>query len=255
MIKRIFINLVNFNISVSKFLEPSHVADTHAYVFFDYICKIELLNRENKIVLDVGAGQKFHFDEIVQQRDDIYIMGQDISNDEMEKNISLSEKIACDACDDIPVADGALDLILARATIEHLHNVNAFLAIAHQKLKPNGKLIVTFAGKWATFAIINQILPQNIKLFLLKSLVPGSEGQLGFPAHYNNSSFWKFSDAARSAGFLEEVGYASYYGTSYFRFFPPLFIVSYFLDTLRLMVGVKNLSSYNTFVLKKTIKS
>jgi SAM-dependent methyltransferase len=166
----------------------------------------------------------------------------------MEENVSLSERFVCDACEDMPVADASLDLILARATIEHLHDVDAFLQLAQRKLRPGGKLIVTFAGKWATFAMLNRLLPEKAKVAVLHTLVPRSKGSLGFPAHYDHSSFREFSSAGRTAGYTEEVGYVSYYGLSYFRFFVPLFLVAYVIDTLRLFLGIRNLSSYNTFV-------
>jgi|GEM_PF-3221521 len=248
MIKDIFQAFLAANISMSDSLTPSHVRDAHTYVCFDQLCRIELLRPKNRRVLDIGAGKRFHFADLLEERADLCILGQDISMAEMEGNASLFERFACDACETIPVADSSLDLILARATIEHLHDVDAFLRLAQRKLRPGGKLIVTFAGKWATFAILNRLLPERAKVAVLHTLVPGSKGLLGFPAHYDHSSFRAFSSAGRAAGYIEEIGYVSYYGLSYFRFFVPFFLLAYVIDTLRLFVGIRNLSSYNTFV-------
>ena len=248
LIKHALKLFIKYNISASESLTPRHVRDAHAYVYFDQLCRVELLSSKNKRILDIGAGKQFHFDDLLRDRADLCILGQDISIKEMEGNASLSARFTCDACENIPVEDASLDLILARATVEHLHDANAFLQLAYRKLRPGGKLIVTFAGKWANFAILNRLLPERAKLFLLHTLVPGSRGVLGFPAHYDNSSFRSFSSAGRAAGYIEEVGYVSYYGISYFRFFVPLFLLAYFIDSVRLFVGIRNLSSYNTFV-------
>lgn len=249
MLRRALNYFLYANIKVSEWLTPSHVHDASAYSIFDYVCRNELLHQRNRCILDIGAGKRFHFEDLLLERNDLWIIGQDISAEEMLNNHSLSDRFCGDACENIPVDDSSLDLILARATIEHLHDVQSFLKIANRKLKPGGKLIVTFAGKWATFAVLNRIMPQRVKVAILHALVPGSQGVLGFPAHYDNSSFKKFSNAAHAAGFIEELGYSSYYGVGYFRFFVPLFIIAYSIDTIRLFFGLKSLSSYNTFVL------
>jgi SAM-dependent methyltransferase len=243
--------LVELNFALSDRLEPSHVEETHAYRQFDYHGTIALLEGGPKRVIDVGAGKTFHFGNVLSQREDIYVIGLDIDATEMAGNVSLKEKIGCDVCTELPVEDASIDVILARATIEHLHDVSGFLTLAHRKLRPGGKLIVTFPGRWAFFAILNRIIPTRITRQLLHQLVPHSDGFLGFRAYYDQSTYRTFSRAAHAAGFTELVGYPSFYGTGYFRFFTPLFLMVYILDSFRVLIGHRSLASYNTFVVVK----
>ena len=243
--------LMELNFNLSDRLEPGHVAETHAYRQFVYHGTIALLEGGSKRVVDVGAGKTFHLEHVLNQRDDIYLIGLDIDAAEMADNVSVNEKIECDACTDYPVEDSSIDVMLARATIEHLPDVSGFLDISYRKLKSGGKLVVTFPGRWAFFAILNQILPARITRQLLHWLIPHSDGILGFRAYYDQATYAKFSHAAQAAGFTELVGYPSYFGMGYFRFFTPLFLLVYVLDSLRVLIGHRSLASYNTFVLVK----
>jgi SAM-dependent methyltransferase len=243
--------LVELNLTLSDRLQPSHVEETHALRQFVYHGTIALLEGGAKRVVDVGAGKTFHFGDVLSQREDIYVIGLDVDAAEMADNVALSEKIECDVCTELPVDDASIDVMLARATIEHLHDVRGFLNIAYRKLRPGGKLIVTFPGRWAFFAILNQILPVRVSHLLLSWFVPHSEGILGFPAYYDQATYARFSRASDAAGFTELVGYPSYYGTGYFRFCTPLFLIVYVLDSLRVLIGHRSLASYNTFVVVK----
>jgi SAM-dependent methyltransferase len=243
--------LIELNFTLSDRLEPRHVGETHAFRQFEYHGTIALLEGGPKRVVDIGAGKTFHFGHVLKEREDIYVIGLDIDGAEMAGNVALAERIECDACTELPVEDASIDVMLARAAIEHLHDVRGFLNLAHRKLKPGGKLIVTFPGRWAFFAILNQILPSRVGQQLLRSLVPNSEGHLGFPAYYDRATYTRFSRAVQAAGFIELVGYPSYYGTGYFRFFAPLFLAVYILDSLRVLIGHRSLASYNTFVVVK----
>jgi SAM-dependent methyltransferase len=242
---------MELNFTLSDRLQPSHIEETHAYRQFVYHGTIALLEGGPKRVVDIGAGKAFQFGHILNQREDIYVIGLDIDAAEMAGNVALKEKIECDVCTELPVDDASIDVMLARATIEHLHDVSGFLNLAYRKLRPGGKLIVTFPGRWAFFAILNQILPTQITHQLLHWFVPHSEGDLGFRAYYDHATYTRFSRAAHAAGFTELVGYPSYYGTGYFRFFTPLFLVVYILDSFRVLIGHRSLASYYTFVVMK----
>jgi hypothetical protein len=78
-----------------------------------------------------------------------------------------------------------------------------------------------------------------------------SEGVLGFEAHYDRTHFSAFRSMAKNAGF--EITYYSpgYYSSNYAEFFVPLWVVSYIYDVVRFAIGVKDLASYNLFLLKK----
>ena len=90
------------------------------------------------------------------------------------------KRICGDACKSLGVPDESVDLIMGRAVIEHLHDNASFLKSANRALREDGRLIVTFASKYAPFAVLNRILPRRISQWLLSHLVPGSSGVTWF---------------------------------------------------------------------------
>ena len=95
------------------------------------------------------------------------------------------------------------------------------------------------------------ILPTPIARSLLRRLVPGSEGVLGFKAHYDRTSYRQFSRMAERTGFEVLRCSCSYYSSVYFRFFLPLYLASLLLDHLRHALAVKSLASFYLFILEK----
>ena len=239
----------DMNIKLTRRLTPHLVKSIHAYDLFDRLATKELLRREVKVVLDIGAGKQFHLSRVLSSRNDIELIGQDIDDSEMVHNTSLDRSLVSDACVKIDLPSDSVDLVLSRATVEHLPEIASFLANVFRVLRPGGRVIVTFANRWATFAIINQLIPVRLKRMLLRHLVPGSDGVLGFETHY--SSYSQFRSALKAAGFIEEVSYSSFDGTVYFRFFAPLWLLVYISDLVRRLIGLPNLGSYNTFVYRR----
>jgi SAM-dependent methyltransferase len=148
----------------------------------------------------------------------------------------------------------SVDLIVARACVEHLHDTAAFLRLAYEALEPGGKLICTFPNKWATFAIINRAIPRAFARFLLKHLFPGSEGRLGFPAYYDLCTPRQFASSARDAGFQVEREFESYFASVYFAGVLPLYVLALATDYIRHISQLPALSCTITFVLAKPIQ-
>lgn len=179
------------------------------------------------------------------------LIGFDIDDTEMAENALLDRKVCGDACESLGVSDGSVDLIMGRAVIEHLHDTASFLKCANRALRDDGRLIVTFANRYAPFAILNRALPQCVSRWLLAHLVPGSSGIYGFEAFYNCASFGEFERCLTEAGFETEERYASYFSTSYYQFFLPLFVVGLGFDYMRHALGDPRLASYLMFVARK----
>jgi hypothetical protein len=110
---------------------------------------------------------------------------------------------------------------------------------------------VTFASKHAPFAILNRILPRRVSQWLLTHLVPGSSGKLGFEAFYDRASFREFKGSLIDAGFEVEKEFASYFSSSYYRFFVPLFVVGLGFNYLCYALGTPCLASYFMFIARK----
>jgi SAM-dependent methyltransferase len=242
-------DFVHANVALSHRIEPSIVKKTHAYTRY---CEAgtALLQREPKSVLDVGAGKQWHFTPSLKGPG-MNLIGFDIDHAEMSENALLDEEICGDACKSLGVPDQSVDLIMARAVIEHLHDTASFLKSANRALREDGRLIVTFASRNAPFAVLNRILPRRVSRWLLFHLLPGSPGILGYEAFYDRANFREFKQSLTEAGFEIEDEFASYFSSSYYRFFVPLFAVGLGLDYLRYVLGNPRLASYFMFIARK----
>ncbi|KAA0079108.1 methyltransferase domain-containing protein [Mycolicibacterium sp. P9-64] len=242
-------HFVHANASLSGRIQPSMVKKTHAYTKYDE-AGTALLEREPRIVLDVGAGRQWHFDPSLKGQN-MKLIGFDIDHAEMADNALLDQRISGDACQSLGVPDHSVDLIMGRAVVEHLHDTASFLKSANRALSEDGCLIVTFANRYAPFAILNRLLPRRVSRWLLMHLVPGSSGVLGFQAFYDQAGFREFKRSLAEAGFEIEEEYASYFATSYYGFFLPLFFVGLGLDYVRYALADPRLASYFMFIARK----
>jgi len=242
-------HFVHANAALSGRIQPSIVRDTHAYTKYDE-AGTTLLQREPRTVLDVGAGRQWHFTPSLKSPT-MNLIGFDIDRAEMDENALLDQRICGDACASLGVPDQSVDLIMGRAVVEHLHDTASFLKDANRALREEGRLIVTFANRNAPFAILNRILPQRVSRWLLSHLVPGSSGIYGFSAFYDRASFAEFKQSLIDAGFEIEEEYASYFSTSYYCFFLPVYLVGLGLDYVRYRLANPRLASYFMFVARK----
>lgn len=240
---------VNVNAALSDRMQPSFVTKTHAYTRYRQVGEA-LLAREPAAVLDVGAGKQWHFTPSLKAAN-MRLIGFDIDESEMSGNVLLDQKVCGDACTNLGVPDESVDLIMGRAVVEHLHDTASFLRSANRALREDGRLIVTFANRYAPFAILNRMLPRRISSWLLAHLYSGSSGILGFEAFYDRASFNDFKQCLADAGFEIEEEFASYFSTSYYRFFFPLFVVGIGFDYLRHRLADPRLASYFMFVARK----
>lgn len=236
---------VKANFAVSKAITPSGLWGAKAqHVFRDWA--EELLSFHPALVLDVGAGRKWNFSVRPSGTE---IIGLDIDGDEMRLNPVLDLAIVGDACRPFSVTD--VDLIIARAVVEHLTDTSAFCRNAYEALKPGGVLVATFPNKWATFAIINRCLPVSASRWLLSKLYLNASGTLGFRAHYDCCTPSSFKKALTDAGFSVEREYASYVSSIYFAGIVPAYLVSLAVDGIRHATGQKALSSHLTYMARK----
>jgi SAM-dependent methyltransferase len=212
----------------------------------------ELINRQGcTTVLDIGAGRESSYIPLIRDRATKYLIGIDVDKEELSRNQSLDRAIVADACSPFDLPTSSVDLVLAKSVVEHLPNVRAFLRNVDHVLRPNGLLVVFFPGKHAPFAILNRILPERAKDRILANLMPGHEGIVGFKIFYDNTVYSAFNAALLETGFVREDERVSYFSSSYFAFFLPVYAFSLLLDLTRAALGVKELASYYIFVARK----
>ena len=95
-------------------------------------------------VLDVGCGTGWYAAGLHKARPDLFVMGSDLSEGMLSRarEAGASNLIQGDATQ-LPFADGALDLIVARGVLHHMPDVQGSLAEWRRVLKPSGVLVVT----------------------------------------------------------------------------------------------------------------
>lgn len=230
---------------------PRHYWESNVFAMYTKVATMLVAQPDVRRVLDSGAGKLWRLPASYKQRFGLYLIGIDIALEEMAANDLLDEKLEGDVCRAIPVAPGSVDLITAFSGIEHFADNEAFLGHCYGALRPGGLLLAQFPGRYAPFALLNQALPERLSSVLLRNLLPGSEGVLGFKAYYDRTHYSAFRGLAEAAGFEVEYHLAGYFGSEYFAFFAPLYAAATLVDLFRFGLGVKDLASYNLFVLRK----
>lgn len=238
-----FDRFVRWNISVSDRLSPTVEQDTHPYPKFDRVVADFINSHDDLTVLDIGAGRHCDYSNLVTRRP-ARMVGVDISASELALNDFLDEAIAADACAPIPALEGKVDLLVSKATMEHLPDNEAFLRNAKRLLKPGGTMVLLFTNRYAPFAFINRLLPERLSAILLNKLAPDWRGQVGFKTHYDRTNYSAFDRMLKDVGFSNAEFQVGYFSSAYFRFLVPMYLLSLGFDRLRYALQIKDLGSY-----------
>lgn len=173
-------------------------------------------------VYDIGGGKQPFLSADEKHRLGCCVTGIDISGEELSRAPAGTYDRAVTA--DIASYRGSsdADLVICRAVLEHVGNVeDAFRSIA-SVLKPGGVLVLFAPCRNAAFARLNLILPESLKRRILFSLFPAKSHDQGFPAHYDRCTPSEIAAISRANGLrVQEV--RRYYASSYFSALVPLY--------------------------------
>jgi SAM-dependent methyltransferase len=242
---------VRANLAICQAITPRHLGDGSAFAQFRAALLGSVLDLAPRTVVDIGAGRTWHAHPALKDLAGFKLVGVDIELEEMARNADLDERVVSDVTKSIPLPTGSADLVTVRSGVEHFSDTEAFLRNLHALLRPGGRALLVFPGPYAPFVLINRMLPRKAARSLLRLLVPGSEGVLGFKAHYDRTSYRRFSRLAERTGFNILRCSCSYYSSTYFRFFLPLYVLSLLLDHVRHALAIKSLASFHFFMLEK----
>jgi SAM-dependent methyltransferase len=238
------------NRAAADAITPSHVHEANVFGMYRKLGSVLMSHPRVSTVVDVGAGKSWQFPSHYKDWYNIRLIGLDIDATEMSDNVLLEDRIECDVVSEIPLEPGSVDLFMIHSGIEHFRDNELALRNLFRALRPGGFILAQFPNRYAVFAIANRLLPQKVTGWLLSKFM-GPATELGYPAYYDRTNYSAFRKLLRNVGFDEIYYVPGFFSSSYFGFFLPLFACAYIFDTLCFALGVKNLASYNLWVLQK----
>ena len=244
-------SFVLWNKSLCLALTPRRYQPDRLYLRYDRLVASLVERAPGQTVLDIGAGKWSSYADALSSKNGCCFIGLDVDGSELKQNRFIDRGLVADAAAKIPLPPRSVDIAISRATIEHIQDNAKFLANIHDVLRPGGSLLCVFAGRNAPFAILNRILPARVSRMLIDRLMPDNKDHLGFPAHYDRTTFRDFTKLLTDAGFRIEFDEVHYFSSNYFAFFLPAYAISIASDALRALLGIKAIASYYLFVATK----
>ncbi len=124
-------------------------------------------------------------------------------------------------------SDKQYDLVVMNMVFEHIEDNNLTADKLKSLLSKNGKVMIHIPSNLHPFTIINQILPHNLKLKVLRTLRPwaGVGVISGWRSYYHKCNIMSIRSLFKSKNMSVKSAYFRYRGSDYFAFFPPLFIL------------------------------
>jgi SAM-dependent methyltransferase len=208
--------------------------------------------RTKQTVADVGGGKSCPFAKYRDPAQKTKIIAVDTSESELEQNTDVDEKRVANVVQGLPFETEEVDLIVSSSVLEHLENLDDFVANSTKSLKKGGYFIHLFPSKYAPFALINQALPHTFSKPVVDFFRSEQRGICGFPALYRDCYYSAIRRLLKKHN-LEIVDiHLSYYQSIYFSFFAPLFLVSALYELLIQTLGAKNLCAYLLVIARKS---
>ncbi len=229
----------------------AHLPHTKARIFAAYEDTAGqcISSSVGQLVVDVGGGAQCVF--LHRCTSKARIVTLDISLDELERNHDVQAKVVADASRALPFAAASVDVVLSSCVVEHLPDVDAFLAEAGRILKPGGVSIHMFPSKYAPFVLANRLLPHSFARKLLYFFHPSQKGFAGFRAYYDHCTPAQFESLLEKRGLQLKQLRLSYFQSDYVNFFLPLFVLSAAYEAVISALGLKPLCAFVLCVAEK----
>lgn len=164
-------------------------------------------------VADVGGGKKPYLPDYPDS------IGIDIDAEELAQGAYTERLVADITKDDLP----EVDTVICRFTLEHVRDAEAAIANLVGMLRPGGHGYISAPCRYALFARLNRVLPEDLKRRVMHALYPGKQGD-GFPAYYDKASPAEYSQLIEKHGGTVVEIRRSYF-SGYFTFFTPLHLL------------------------------
>jgi SAM-dependent methyltransferase len=178
--------------------------------------------RSGITVLDIGGGRHPVLAP-AERPDGVRYVGLDLDARELEAagEGAYDVSIAGDATARIPELAGAIDLAVSWQVFEHVPSLEAVLRNIRDYLKPGGALVSLFSGRWAAFALVNRLIPENVGVPIARRVGRGKgTNKPVFQAYYDSCSYTAVTELL--GGWTEARVIPLYHGATYFGFAPVL---------------------------------
>ena len=204
-------------------------------------------------MLDIGGGKKWQFRDERKRFTSLKVIALDISQEELSFNNDVDEKIvfAMGTSKCSPLSEKSADLVTSHMVMEHIRDNTNTVREVFRVLKSGGKFISVIPGKFALFAVINQLLPDWLGRKILYAINPEAKGTAGFKAYYNKTFYPALRKLLEDNGFTEIEFAFDYNQSGYFSFFWPFGVVSLVWDFVMYLLNVKPMCAYICFIARK----
>ncbi len=207
-----------------------------------------------RLLLMLGEGNTVPSQTHKDPTQNAKIITVDLFEEQVRENHDVDEKLIANIMQPLPFKDHRIDLVVSRAVLEHLEDLEAFLIESTRVLKANGYCIHAFSSKFAPFAIINQLLPRKLSKQLLLYVRPEVKDFAGFPAYYNKCFYSSIKSLFQKHGYEIVEIRLNYFQTSYFSFFVPFFVIMAIYEMLLQCIRARDLCAHILIVAKKLIR-
>jgi 2-polyprenyl-6-hydroxyphenyl methylase/3-demethylubiquinone-9 3-methyltransferase len=207
--------------------------------------------RSGQLVVDVGGGKGCPFSRFRRPELGTRIVAVDVEPDELRDNRDVDEARIADIMTGLPFAAREVDMIVSRSVLEHLTNVEAFIASSSAALSDGGYFIHLVPARNAPFAVLNRALPAWLSRRIMHFFHPHTVGICGFPAFYDRCDAGSLTRLLDGHGFDVEECCVSYYQSRYFDFFFPLYIASVLYELAARATGRPALGAYLLIVARR----
>lgn len=227
---------------------PAYLTNS-ANQFFDKEIVPQYLS-DGMTIYDIGGGKLPNIRREQKEQYNLKLIGVDIDQAELDKAPEgiYDEKIATDITQYQGRGDG--DLIICRALMEHVENIEDSFQNMQSILKQGGHILIFVPCKNALFARLNMILPDNFKRKLLQFLFPVRSQKLGFTAYYDRCTPDQMSKVLSNLGY-EVVIAKPFFNSHYFSIFTPVHILWRLYQLIIYAFKQKNLCEAFVVVAKK----
>ena len=179
--------------------------------------------RDGSRVADVGGGKRPFFPPDQVAARGLKVTGIDI--DPVELSLAPVNAYASTLVSPLEEVTGPAmhDVVIAQSVLEHVRNGADAIRGCAALLQRNGEVFTFCPNRRAWFAVLNRLLPEGFKRALLFGIFPEKREKQGFPAYYDGCTPEDMQQNMEACG-LKVVEVRTFYVSSYFMFFFPLYL-------------------------------